>query len=137
MKQKLMSFDEWVEEYKPIKNTIDSNASYDGLMHETYGKEEEFVRKADDAKIWTLIDTDGENQIDNGYARVNRMGYFITEKPAPEGQFISVVDDPKSYLRQMRKDGYIRDDNPHQTFELSPEMETAWNDIKKRFRKPK
>ncbi len=25
-----MSFDEWFEEYKPIKNHIDTNASFDG-----------------------------------------------------------------------------------------------------------
>jgi hypothetical protein len=32
-KQKIMSFDEWMEEFKPIKNSIDTKSSYDGLMH--------------------------------------------------------------------------------------------------------
>ncbi len=42
-----MSFDEWVEEFKPVQNHIDDNASMDGLMFETCGKELEFVRAQD------------------------------------------------------------------------------------------
>lgn len=135
-KQKLMSFDEWEQEYKPIKNIFEEDAPYDGLMHKTFGKEEELVRKSDATKIWTLIDTDGDTQIDSGYARVNRMGYFLTEKAAPADQFISVIDEPKDYLRMMKKEGYFSGD-PRNVFELSAEMEAAWESIKPKAKKPK
>jgi len=38
-----MEFDEWCDTYKPITNHLDSNASFDGAMFETYGDEVEFV----------------------------------------------------------------------------------------------
>ena len=38
-----MDFEKFVNKYKPIKNHIDDNASYDGFMFETYDKELEFV----------------------------------------------------------------------------------------------
>jgi len=41
-----MDYDEWVDTYKPIPNNIDKNASFDGMMFETYGAEVEFVKKA-------------------------------------------------------------------------------------------
>jgi len=47
-----MDFDEWFDTYKPIPNNIDTNASFDGHMFETYGDEVEFVKKADPAYIW-------------------------------------------------------------------------------------
>jgi hypothetical protein len=47
-----MDFDEWVDTYKPIPNNIDTNASFDGLMFETYGDEVEFVKKVDPNYIW-------------------------------------------------------------------------------------
>ena len=32
-----MDYDVWLETYRPILNHIDSNASFDGMMFETYG----------------------------------------------------------------------------------------------------
>lgn len=73
------------EKYKPIKNHLDDNASFDGCMFETYGPELDFVRtKVSDNSVWTLLDCDGHLVISSGYHFVNRMGYFVTEKPAPE-----------------------------------------------------
>lgn len=79
-----MDFDEWCDIYKPIQNHIDTNASFDGAMFETYGEEVEFVKSQDPAKIWTYGDgDDGEGHIWNGWHFVNRIGYFITEVPCP------------------------------------------------------
>ena len=39
-----MTFDEWCDTYKPIKNHIDVDSSFDGEMFETYGNEVEFVK---------------------------------------------------------------------------------------------
>ena len=81
---KEMDFDAWVEMYKPIKNHLDDNASFGGLMFETYGDELEEVRFYDPRCIWTYGDgDDAGSYIWNGYHFVNRLGYFLTEVPAP------------------------------------------------------
>ncbi len=86
-----MDFDEWFDTYKPIPNNIDTNASFDGHMFETYGDEVEFVKKADPAYIWMYGDgDDGGSYIWNGWHFVNRIGYFITEVPCPDNTTIQV-----------------------------------------------
>jgi hypothetical protein len=79
-----IDFDEWCETYKPIKNHIDTKASFDGEMFETYGDEVEFVKQQDPAYIWMYGDgDDGGSYIWNGWHFVNRIGYFITAVPCP------------------------------------------------------
>ena len=86
-----LTFDEWCEQYKPIKNHIDTNASFDGEMFETYGEELEFVKAADEDRIWMYGDgDDGGSYIWNGWHFVNRIGYFITEVPCPDNTTIQV-----------------------------------------------
>jgi hypothetical protein len=82
---KEMTMEEWESTYKPILNNIDTNASFDGLMFETYGDEYEFVKSANPLCIWTYGDgDDGGSYIWNGFHLINRLGYFITEVPAPD-----------------------------------------------------
>jgi hypothetical protein len=73
------------DEYKPVKNPLDKNASFDGCMLETYGAELEVVfeqLKKDGAKIWTVLDGDGSGLVVvAGFHFVNRLGYIITEIP--------------------------------------------------------
>ena len=94
-----MSFDEWLETYKPITNHIDPNASFQdesgsGIMFETYGDEVEFVRSQSPANIWTYGDgDDGGGYIWNGWHIVNRLGYFITEVPCPPDTTIQIQVD--------------------------------------------
>ncbi len=76
-----LNYDEWFDKFKPLINTLDDNANYDGCMFETYGAEAEHVSVAPANKIWTLVDCDGELFISEGWHFVNRMGYFITEIP--------------------------------------------------------
>ncbi len=72
------------QKFKPVKNHLDTNASFDGHMFETYGPELEHVQsKVPEGTVWTLLDCDGQLVISSGFSFVNRMGYFITEKPAP------------------------------------------------------
>lgn len=86
-----MDFDEWVDTYKPINNHIDTNASFDGLMFETYGDEVEFVKSANPDCIWTYGDgDDGGSYVWNGWHFVNRIGYFITEVPCPADTTIQI-----------------------------------------------
>lgn len=71
---------EWMEQYKPIQNHIDTNASYSGAMFETFGEEVEYIRAyPDQNKVWTLIESECGDYIVAGYHHVNRLGYFITE----------------------------------------------------------
>lgn len=86
-----MEYEEWVETYKPIPNNIDKDASFDGMMFETYGAEVEFVKKAHPNHIWMYGDgDDGGSYIWAGWGFVNRLGYFITELPFPENTDIQV-----------------------------------------------
>ena len=87
-----MDLDEWAATYKPIKNHIDTNASFDGEMFETYGEELEFVKAADEDRIWMYGDgDDGGMYIWNGWHFVNRIGYFITSVPCPPDTTIQVL----------------------------------------------
>ena len=86
-----MDFDEWVDTYKPITNHIDTNASFDGVMFETYGDEVEFVKAQDENRIWMYGDgDDGGSYLWSGWGFVNRIGYFITEVPFPDNTTIQV-----------------------------------------------
>jgi hypothetical protein len=86
-----MDFDEWCDVYKPIQNHIDTNASFNGEMFETYGDEVNFVKEQDGSYIWTYGDgDDGGSYIWNGWSFVNRIGYFITEVPCPPNTTIQI-----------------------------------------------
>jgi hypothetical protein len=92
-----MDFDTWCEAYKPIVNHLDENASFqsdngNGIMFETYGVEVEFVKSQSPANIWMYgSGDDGGTYVWNGWGFVNRLGYFITEVPCPEGVDIQVL----------------------------------------------
>ena len=86
-----MDFDTWCDTYKPINNHIDTNASFNGTMFETYGEEVEFVKAQDENRIWMYGDgDDGGSYLWSGWGFVNRIGYFITEVPFPDNTVIQV-----------------------------------------------
>jgi hypothetical protein len=82
-----MDYDTWIETYRPILNHIDTNASFDGMMFETYGDEVDFVKEQDVHHIWMYGDgDDGGSYVWSGWGFVNRIGYFITQVPWIEGE---------------------------------------------------
>ena len=85
-----MDFEEWIETYKPISNHIENNASFDGLMFETYGEEVLFVQCQSPDKIWMYGDGENGSYIWSGWGFVNRLGYFITEVPCPPDTDIQI-----------------------------------------------
>lgn len=93
------TFESWLEDFKPIKNHLDDNASFqdengEGIMFETYGDDVAFVKSQDPAKIWTYGDgDDGGSYIWSGWHFINRIGYFITEVPCPENTTIQIQVD--------------------------------------------
>jgi len=82
-----MDYNTWLETYRPILNHIDTNASFDGMMFETYGDEVDFVKEQDVHHIWMYGDgDDGGTYVWSGWGFVNRIGYFITQVPWIEGE---------------------------------------------------
>jgi hypothetical protein len=80
-------FDAFEEKYGLIKNHLDANASFDGVLFETYETELAFVLAQKNNHIWTFQEDDyGVPCVTNGYHYVNRLGYFITKKPWNDGE---------------------------------------------------
>jgi hypothetical protein len=113
-----ISWKDFVETYKPIKNPLVQDASYDGYAFETYGAELDAVRKAnekDPDTVWTVYDQnedepefeqdeDGDDivpddyeplplPISSGFHYVNRLCHMITEVPSPADTHVEVIDD--------------------------------------------
>ena len=89
---KEMSLDEWFDTYKPLKNHLDINSSFDGTMYETYGDEVEWVKQQAPHHIWMYGQgDDGGTYIWNGWHFVNRIGYFVTEVGCPDNTTIQVL----------------------------------------------
>jgi hypothetical protein len=95
-----MEFEDWAERYNPDVNHLDPDASFQdengiGIMFETFGSELEYVLKianTEPNRVWTYMDGDEGTFIGNGYHLVNRIGYFITEKPC-DFEFMEVPID--------------------------------------------
>ena len=118
-----LTFDEWLETYKPITNHIDTNASFqneegEGIMFETYGEEVAFVKQQDPNRIWMYgSGDDGGTYIWSGWGFVNRLGYFITEVPFSDSEIVQVlVADPD--LTCDLCDEIIDTDQEHQCEEM-------------------
>ncbi len=72
--------DDWVEKYKPIKNpTNDWGGDYSAF--ETFTPDVTFVLEQPEKFIWTEMDSGEGVSIVSGYHLVNRIQYYITEKP--------------------------------------------------------
>jgi len=104
-----MSWEEWVEKFKPVKNHINPSAPEDGCMFETYGEEFAYVQgHASENKVWTLYDDGDVSFVENGIHVVNRLGYFVTEVPyLPETAY--VVDESECEGEELPE---IGTDNP-------------------------
>jgi hypothetical protein len=82
---------EWAEKYKPIPNHIDKDGTYfalDGVNYsfETYGEELKYIEKQNPKYVWTLIEEDGDQFIQNGKWHVNRLAYFVCKNPCDKEQ---------------------------------------------------
>ena len=100
-----MEVNEWIEQYRPVNNHLDEDASWQGedgvgVMFETYGEELDYVlsvAKSDPKCVWTYVDgDDGSTLVINGYHLVNRIGYFVTEVPAVDESVFVQVSEPDS-----------------------------------------
>lgn len=77
------SSDEWIERFQPIANP--KSEEYSGTFFETFGddlKKVDELNRTEPGKVWTLIEgDDGRQYISSGFHKVNRIGYFLCEKP--------------------------------------------------------
>ena len=90
-----MTEEQFDQMYTAVENHITTDASWNGTMFETYGRELEFVYKQPDTNVWTWIEGDGDDTfLVSGRLRVNRLGYLITEQPVPPNTFIEVRIEP-------------------------------------------
>ncbi|MEK6829781.1 MAG: hypothetical protein AABY15_06695 [Nanoarchaeota archaeon] len=82
-----ISEETFYETFKPQVNHLDGNASHNGCMYETFGKEIDYAHSMVDSKrVWTIIEGDNDSlYISAGFHIVNRQGFLITEKPYDTG----------------------------------------------------
>jgi hypothetical protein len=86
-----MTYDEWLDHYKPIKNHIETNASMDGFMFETFDAELDYVRSRRESLVWTIVDGDDGNQyLVDGFHYVNRQGYMIASRLRGSGVSLEI-----------------------------------------------
>jgi len=74
-----MTYDYWVDNFQPMTNHLVDDG--DTLHYETYGEEVEYVKLQDNKHIWTEVDGDSGTYIVAGWHFVNRINYYITNKP--------------------------------------------------------
>lgn len=90
------NFDSFVEEFEPMPNQFNKDASFCGYMFETYGEESEFIKlesQKNPKNIWTALDDDERGVvIINGYYVLDSIGYFISKKEFPDGVTYQIVD---------------------------------------------
>jgi len=105
MEQELtLDMETWEQEYRPVTNPIDENASYGGCLFETFGEELCFVWRSPPDRVWTLMDDgEGGTMIGSGIHLVNRLGYFVTERPFPASTSITVVDEEPQDSQEIHR----------------------------------
>lgn len=92
-KEVILTEDEFDERFNMVKNHIDTNASFNECMFETFDEELEYIQefaKENPKRVWTILDCDGDLYFSSGFSFVNRFGYFITEEEVEENTFITV-----------------------------------------------
>lgn len=87
-----LTLDGFEEMFKPQKNHLDENASYNGWGYETFNAEGAYVAVIHLEKpklVWTLLNNDTGV---NGYTRVNRLLYMIATVPFQDNVSYVILD---------------------------------------------
>jgi len=91
-----MTDEKFITQFEPQTNHLDDNASWGGMMYETYGAEMDYVRKIYEespGRVWTVLDDGEVSFLSSGFHFVNRMGYIVTKNVCPDNVEIEVNDD--------------------------------------------
>lgn len=82
--------EQWEEQFIPLVNPFNDHG-WNSTLFETYGYDLYIVSKEPDNRVWTWVDGDDDHTyIVSGMHIVNRIGYFITDKPWTEPTLIQV-----------------------------------------------
>lgn len=81
---------EFAETYRPI-------LAADGHWRDFFWKDDPeclaaLAEAAPERRVWTLVDIGGFTLVTAGRHFVNRLEYYVTEVPAPEGEELEVFD---------------------------------------------
>lgn len=88
-----MSYEDFLDKFKPVKNTLCAHANADGFAFALSGPEWAAVQEAyerNPGTVWTCTEGDGSMWITEGVHQVNRQFYLITKKPAQAGRFYEI-----------------------------------------------
>jgi len=104
-----LTWDEWVEKFKPIKNHItkypNEHSEYESF--ETYGAEQEFVAsKIDERLVWTMGDGDMCTYLSNGYHYINRINYYVCAVPYEEDTDYQIIVSTEEECSCYKEEGY-------------------------------
>ena len=83
----VMTNEHWEKIYLPMTNHLTN----EGLSYETYGDELDYVTQQDERHVWTELDGDNGVYIVSGMHYVNRIQYYITNKPWNDGDNICIT----------------------------------------------
>jgi hypothetical protein len=76
--------DQWNDRFGDV---IENNGT---SLYETYGDDLEKVKAADPLSVWTVIETENENQyLRPGFHLVDRIGFVLSENPITEQELQS------------------------------------------------
>lgn len=59
----------------------------------------DLLNEKNERHIWTVVATDNGSVVCSGWHYVNRLSYYIFEKPVPEGEFYVEREDDDDELR--------------------------------------
>ena len=79
--KRIMTYDEWVQKYKPIKNKFEKTNTFEGCAFD-YSEDDqwEFLKQQNPKNVWTLVTEGDESMIISGFHWINRDFYFVTKK---------------------------------------------------------
>jgi hypothetical protein len=78
--KRIMTYDEWEQKYKPIKNKFEKSTPFGGCAFD-YSEDDqwEFLKKQNPKNVWTMVSEGDESVIFSGFHWVNRDFYFVTK----------------------------------------------------------
>ncbi len=87
--------DQFAEQYPLLCNHLNPHSPWGnergGCLFETFGEELAFIRQQAPLSVSTLIDgEDGDLYALSGFHFANRIGYFLSSTPVPEGIEVQV-----------------------------------------------
>ena len=78
--ENVLTFDDWLRDYRPQLNTFNDAARFDGLLYEHQDEQWEHVVSQPVHNLWTLFqDEAGVLKIKNGLVVRGRVGYIVSE----------------------------------------------------------